>query len=198
MRTVSVIIPCFNAGEFLRKAVTSVVAQEGGFDSLEILIVDDRSTDPLTRELLQGYGSRDGVTVVPNQRTRGAAGARNTGLAHASARWVAFLDADDWWHPESLARRFDALAAFPEASWIGGDFCDVGDGAPGNCKGRFELHLASYPFLKDAYEPRRRPLLLSDPLRSFLIGIPTNTDATMVRREVLQRLGGFAETLLRA
>jgi glycosyltransferase involved in cell wall biosynthesis len=104
---VSVIIPTYNRGPFLRKALDSVLAQT--FRGFELIVVDSRSTDDTPR-ILDGFG--DGLTVL--QSARGNPGAaRNLGIRHSRAPLVAFLDSDDWWHPEKLSVQLDAMEREP-------------------------------------------------------------------------------------
>ncbi len=100
----SVIIPCYNAARFLPEAVASVRAQ--GWEPLEILVVDDGSTDDSVEVARRLEGLR--LIQKPNG---GAASARNLGLREARGDWIAFLDADDLWPPDrmrALASRFEA------------------------------------------------------------------------------------------
>src|SRR5574337_356453 len=123
--TVSVVVPAYNAAAFLRRAIDSVLGQTAV--DLELLVVDDGSTDA-TLQLLAGYGER--LRAI-SQVNAGPAGARNRGLALARGRYIAFLDADDWWLPEKLGRQVALLDSRPE---IG--FCSTGtrvvhaDGTP--------------------------------------------------------------------
>ena len=92
---VSVIIPAFNRAELVRRAVDSVLAQRTTPD--EIIVVDECSTDA-TPEVAGSLGAR----VIRHEQNRGAAAARNTGLAEARNDWVALLDSDDEWLPNLL------------------------------------------------------------------------------------------------
>lgn len=96
---VSVIIPTYNRAGQVAEAVASVAAQT--FRDFEILVVDDGSTDA-TPEVL---ASLEGVRVLRHACRRGVAAARNLGAAKAKGEWLAFLDSDDLWLPEKLARQ---------------------------------------------------------------------------------------------
>jgi len=195
----TVVVPCLNAGSYLEKCISSIgEQQEGRFELLEVLVVDDGSTESTTLAALERISRNPLVRVLRNERQNGSAGARNTGVRHARGEWIAFLDADDWWPRNSLYERFDALAVHPEATWVGGDFGDVTSEDDLPEVGRFESRLASYPFLAAAYHPIKRPLLLDSPLNQFLAHAPTWTGVTLLRRDVISSRGGFAEHLLRA
>jgi glycosyltransferase involved in cell wall biosynthesis len=104
---VSVIIPTYNRAGLVAEAVASVEAQT--FRDLEILVVDDGSTDntPDVLALLEG------VRVLRHPTRRGVAAARNLGAAAARGEWLAFLDSDDLWLPEKLARQMAYLEERP-------------------------------------------------------------------------------------
>ena len=110
MRTLfSVVIPLFNKGNFISDCIKSAVAQE--FDDYEIIVVDDGSTDG-GAEVAKRFSSR--LVRLITQKNAGVAAARNTGIAHASFDWIAFLDADDLWAPWHLSTLREAVRAAPE------------------------------------------------------------------------------------
>jgi len=111
---ITVVIPAFNAVRYLAEAIDSIRAQ-GAF-ALEILVVDDGSTDG-TAELASGLGADVRVIRQPNG---GAAAARNTGIAAASGDLVGFLDADDLWPPGRLALLVGYLRERPGLSMVVG------------------------------------------------------------------------------
>lgn len=104
---ISVIMPTFNSGNYLEKAVHSVLIQDV---PLELIIIDDCSTDH-TNKLLSQFNSYDNVIYVRNEVNLGAAASRNKGVLLAKGKYIAFLDADDYWAPHKLSRQLDALEA---------------------------------------------------------------------------------------
>ena len=110
MNTVSVIIPVYNRAHSVARAIDSVLSQElpDGKWSLQLILVDDGSTDNLA-EALVPYGDR--VLCIRHDRNRGAAAARNTGIAAAEGGYLAFLDSDDTWLPGKLVAQLDFMRA---------------------------------------------------------------------------------------
>ena len=96
MPKVSVIIPCYNAGEWIDEAVDSVLSQT--YKDYEIIIVNDGSSDPLTQEKLRSYESSS-IQVI-HQENKGPAAARNTGIRSARGEYILPLDADDMLVPD--------------------------------------------------------------------------------------------------
>ncbi len=103
MPTVSVIIPTYNRGYVIESAIESVLAQT--HRDFEIIVVDDGSTDD-TKQRLSRYAGKIRCLEGPH---RGAAAARNAGIRQARGEFVAFLDSDDIWLPEKLAKVVDVF-----------------------------------------------------------------------------------------
>ncbi len=101
----SIIIPTFNRADKLRKALESVLNQT--FCDYEVLVMDDGSTDE-TRKVVESFNdARLFYDWAPN--SGGPAAPRNRGLNFAKGTYIAFLDADDWWHPNKLSKCFEML-----------------------------------------------------------------------------------------
>jgi glycosyltransferase involved in cell wall biosynthesis len=105
---ISCIVPVFNGEPFLREALDSIFEQT--YQAIEVIVIDDGSTDN-TAQIVASFGPRLSFRWQPNS---GPAAARNLGLDVARGDFFAFLDADDLWHPEKLARQFARFAARPE------------------------------------------------------------------------------------
>lgn len=108
MPKVSVIIPTYNRGNLIKRAVDSVLSQT--FKDFEIIIIDDGSKDD-TKEVLAPYMDR--VRYVP-QANGGISKARNRGIELAQGQYIAFLDSDDYWAPEKLQMQTDILDGNPK------------------------------------------------------------------------------------
>lgn len=104
---ITCIIPAFNAEAFLAEAIDSIVGQSYG--GTEIIVVDDGSTDT-TGAIIAGYGAR---VVGLRQENAGPAAALNAGIRSARGELVAFLDADDLWDRDKLARQLSRIEAKP-------------------------------------------------------------------------------------
>jgi glycosyltransferase involved in cell wall biosynthesis len=164
---VTVVIPSYNCGPLTVEAVESVLAQT--VPASEILVVIDGSTDN-TFELLNQFGDRIRLITQPNQ---GVAAARNTGLRLATGEFVAFLDADDVWHPEKLERQLSFLNLNPEIGV-----------------------LATLTYAWPSSEHPNQPLTTVPGLRCFseeelLIRNPLTTSSVIIRRSLQQDLGDF-------
>jgi hypothetical protein len=172
MPNVSVVIPTYNRERLLGQTLRSALAQRGV--DFEILVVDDGSTDG-TADDVAALGDHR-VRLLRHQRPRGVATARNTGAAAAHGAWVAFLDDDDLWAPDKLARQLDA------ARTAGGDWVYAGtvevDGA-----GRL---------LGGAPPPPPSVLLAQLTRRNPM---PAGSSNVMVRATLLAEAGGFDPAL---
>ena len=94
LKTVSIIIPVYNVEQYIAECLDSVIHQT--YRGLEIICVDDKSTDR-SAEILRDYSQKDHrITVIQNQRNLGQASSRNIGLATATGDYILFLDSDDW------------------------------------------------------------------------------------------------------
>lgn len=106
---ISVVIPCYNAKRYVAAALTSVFEQ--GWPDIEVIVVDDGSTDGSASLISRDF---PGVTLI-TQQNQGVASARNLGIRRARGDWIAFLDADDVWLPGKLAAQQQALVEQPDA-----------------------------------------------------------------------------------
>lgn len=166
---VSVVVGAYNAAPWIRDTLDSALAQT--LDDTEVIVVDDGSTDA-TPQILEAYG--DAIRLV-RQANQGPAAARNRGVAEARGTYVAFLDHDDLWLPDKLARQLDALRQAPAAAWCYTDAAwfdsDTGQ----------TMHLASQ------FAPPRE----GDVLLPLFGGNFLTFASTLVRRDVLEDAGGF-------
>ncbi len=105
----SVVIPAYNAETYIERAIES--ARQQTLSDLEILVVDDGSTDD-TASIVEGIAAKDDrVKLIRFPTNKGVSAARNAAFDRASGDWVAILDADDWYAPERLARLIETAEA---------------------------------------------------------------------------------------
>jgi glycosyltransferase involved in cell wall biosynthesis len=109
MPQVSVIIPLYNKGNYIGRALDSVFAQT--FQDYEVIVVNDGSTDD-GPAIAAGY--KDARLRIIEQENAGPGAARNRGIREARGQYIAFLDADDEWLPEFLKKSYQALEANPD------------------------------------------------------------------------------------
>jgi glycosyltransferase involved in cell wall biosynthesis len=170
---VSVVIPVYNGRAYLEGAVKTVLAQTRA--PLEVLVVDDGSTDG-TRELAASLAPRVALIAQANQ---GAGAARNVGVARARGSHVAFLDVDDRWTPEKLAKQMAVFERHPEVAVVGSRLAKIDrQDRPLPSPGRI-LPRAQYD----------RPASFREVL--LMTGNVVPLSSAVVRRDVFQSAGGF-------
>ena len=172
----SVVIPAYNSGDFVARAIESVAAQRCA--DCEIVVVDDGSTDN-TVEVVRSFGSRVSLVQQPNQ---GPGAARNAGIARAAGEYVVFLDSDDLWFPWTLATFSQAVEAHRRPAFLAGTGVDFVD----------ETELRSLVAGDAVFEHFN--CYLSAAPRDFWIGTP----AAAIRADVLRRIGGFCAERINA
>jgi glycosyltransferase involved in cell wall biosynthesis len=170
---VSVITPAYNAGPFLAETISSVLLQT--FENLELLIVDDGSTDDTLEQALRWARTDARIRVVANPHV-GISHARNTAMAQARGEFFALLDSDDVWLPTYLAEQMAIFTESPQAGVVAGNAFNLGgrcDGQPFNKMGP-----ARTISLLDMIEQERAVCVMS-----------------VFRRAVYERIGAFDEQL---
>ncbi|MGO4433768.1 glycosyltransferase family 2 protein, partial [Paenarthrobacter sp. RAF9] len=123
--TVSVVVPCYNYGHYLPQAVGSALAQEGV--DVEVIVVDDASTDGSAAVAWRLASSDPRISVVHHATNQGHIATYNDGLARAGGRYVTLLSADDLLAPGALARAAALMEANPRVGMVYGlpkDFTD--------------------------------------------------------------------------
>ena len=167
---VSVLMPVCNAMPFLPTALESI--QNQTYRNVQIVIVDDGSTDDSARVLDEAANLDQRITIIRRGNT-GLCVALNEALASATGRYVARMDADDWSHPQRLAEQVDFLEAHPKVIAVGTSIRRVDDADRPICD----------RLLPDTHNAIEQLLL------SGIAGGLTHATA-MIRREALMRLSG--------
>lgn len=167
----SVVITCYNYGQYIRAAIESVLDQT--WQDFEIIVIDDGSTDD-TPQVMAEYNGHEKIRYL-RQENQGQPKAKNRGIAESRGEFVAFLDADDVWLPEKLALQLQLFnepavgVGYTRRYWIDPD----GQVIQGNERTLRRGTILNYIFI--------------DNFICF--------SSSMVRRELLDTIGGFDETL---
>lgn len=170
--SVDVILPVYNGLPYLRQAVESVLAQT--HTALNLYVVDDGSTDGVADYIASVEDGRLTLFTKPNG---GLSSARNFGILHSSAPYVAFLDADDVWYPEKLRKQLALLRRRPTAGLVHAYQHFIDD--TGRIIGSAERSAQGYVF---------------DELLNGNI-VTGSASIAVVRRDALDRVGTFREDL---
>ena len=167
---ISIVIPTYNRLRLLKEALASIWVQTYGL--YEVTVVDDGSSDG-TLAYLEFLGDR--INLVRQQRA-GPAAARNAGFQRSSGDYIAFLDSDDIWLPWTL-ETFQHVAARYQPSLISGAVLEFSEHVPRVDQGELSIDL-----FQDFLETAKRP------------GFASSCNM-LVKRKVIQSLGGFDESL---
>jgi glycosyltransferase involved in cell wall biosynthesis len=165
---ISVVIPAYNSKRTIVETIQSALAQEDV--TVEVIVVDDGSSDD-TAVIAESVG--DPRVRVVRKVNGGAPSARNAGIAEATGEWVAFLDADDLWVTHKLRAQLKALRAVPNG---------------------FAAHAGAYIVDDDMNVLQiRRCSESSNNLLAYLLfqNLPAVASSWIVRRDVLEQIGGF-------
>jgi len=172
---VSILLPTFERPALLRLTLESVFAQT--FRAWELIIVDDGSTEE-TRAWLRSVAARPGVRLIENPHAGQLAAVRNAGVRAARGEFVAFLDSDDLWTRDKLARQVAQLESGVAGQWSYTNFICIDE------------HGRRQP----DDEQRRWFPHTGDILRQAITGEASiRTPTVMARRDLVERAGGFDE-----
>jgi len=168
---ISIIIPTYNHGQYIGRALKSVIQQT--YENFEIIVIDNNSTDN-TETVLIKYENEPRVRVIKISNQGIIAKSRNKGIEYANGEWIAFLDSDDWWENKKLESCVNKING--DIDLIYHDLISVG-GENSN-----KLKTRTRQVKKDVF----RDLILSG-------NIISNSSA-FVRSDLIKRVGGFNET----
>ncbi|MCT8140375.1 glycosyltransferase family 2 protein [Anaerobacillus sp. CMMVII] len=99
---VSIVIPCYNYGRYLKDAIDSALKQT--YHNIEVIVVNDASTDEFTIEKLREFEKQENITVIHHKQNKGLPAARNTAIKAASGKYILPLDADDTIEPTTVEK----------------------------------------------------------------------------------------------
>lgn len=179
---ISVIIPAYNASQYIERAIESVLEQTRPAD--EIIVVNDGSQDN-TGDIVRNYADK---VILIEQANKGVSCARNAGIEAATSDWIAFLDADDEWLPDKLKLQCEHLGRNPELSWTTGMYynCECEQNHKQTLKISSLQNEKIVKFLgeKEFFESY---------FQAFTLGANGNTNTMLVRKDQLIRADFFQE-----
>lgn len=180
---ISVVIPAYNCGAYLCRAVDSVLRQT--YSPHEIIVVDDGSTDD-TVAAAQSYGERIRLIV---QENAGASVARNRGVEAAGGEWIAFLDGDDEWLENRLELTVRVLVENPDLVWATGNYyeclCEKQRRAAATPEAELRDMLGGRNYFHDFFVAAAR-------------GVWGHTDTMVIKKSALMEAGLFRPGQLKA
>lgn len=168
---ISVIIPAYNAEEFIAKTLESVLSQT--HQNIEILVVDDGSTDT-TAQIVKSFAQKDSRIILLQQSNAGVAAARNLAIQKSQGEYIAAIDADDIWYPQNLEKQVECLTSSAQSvgvvySWS----VDIN-----------EQDLLTGGFYNSTIEGEVYTALVY----KYFIG---NASSSLIRRACFEKIGGY-------
>lgn len=163
----SVIIPYYNKSAYIARCIDSVLNQT--FGKYEIIVVDDGSTDEGIKLIFEKYGPRIHIFRQENQ---GVSAARNTGIRNAAFEYIAFLDADDCWHPQYLEKMHWVICHEKDVSIIGSHYSRSND--------FLQRHYYTLPYFK-----------FDDYFKEAIRNTYFTSSSAVVKKSFFDECGGF-------
>lgn len=168
---ISVIIPAYNAEEFIAQTLESVQSQT--YQNIEILVVDDGSTDT-TADIIKSFAQKDSRIILLQQSNAGVAAARNLALQKSQGEYIAPIDADDIWYPQNLQKQLEYLIeSEPSVGVVYSWSLDIN-----------EHNLLTGGFYNSTIEGEVYTALVY----KYFIG---NASSSLIRRACFEKIGGY-------
>lgn len=187
---VSVICPVFNTGPSVLASAIGTVLGQGGEHEVQLVLVNDGSTDPATTAALR-EAARDGrVLVVDQPRNAGPSAARAAGIARAAHDWIGFIDSDDLWPAGKLDWAEAVRRERPDTRWIGGAFATL---LPGDRTTPSRLLTEDCAPAKAGARAQR---LVAPASTRALVGAWHPLGSSLFQKALLEEAGGFDPRLL--
>jgi glycosyltransferase involved in cell wall biosynthesis len=183
---VSVVIPTYNRAEKVGKTIESALAQT--FTELEVIVVDDGSSDNTGPVLAEAFGNRIRYFAQANQ---GASMARNKGIKEARGEWIAFLDSDDLWEPDKIEWQLKAVDQFGPG--CGGSYTDTRFFNCPETRTMFQMAERNYRHMGETGINSEVLRLL---VRPGGAGMVVCLSSFLVRSDLARKTGGFDPKLL--
>lgn len=171
MSIVSIIMPTYNSESFILDTINSVVKQT--FESWELIIVDDCSSDNTVKIIKKKFGHDKRIHIFENEMNSGAGVSRNNGLIQSKGKYIAFLDSDDIWHENKLEVQIDAMS-----------------------KHDFDITHTSYSFINEDGTKAKGRVLVSDcvDLDSYMKNTEIGMSTAVINKE---KVGDFQFNAMR-
>ncbi|MDJ0768705.1 MAG: glycosyltransferase family 2 protein [Ilumatobacter sp.] len=193
--SVAVVVPAYNAADFLAETLTSIVEQT--VDQWSCVVVDDGSTDA-TADVVAEFAASDPRIRLVQQANAGVAAARNTGIRATQSEYLLFLDADDLLEPDAIERLRAVLVAAPDAPAAHGTATVIDAGGGHSTARGYEQEFGRRRLVEaqrgPVLRPRTEPVPASSPTgpETLLLRNPVTTPGqALVRRSALQRTEWF-------
>ena len=168
---ITIVIPAYNREKLIARTLDSLLAQS--FEDWECIVVDDHSTDS-TWSVLEKYTSKyPKIRIFKNERTKGACGARNTGLSHAKSDLIQFFDSDDEMHPDLLSELYSHFSADVDVLTCWTNVVDVNSGE----------RIKTFENITEGY--------IHDSLMRETTYVDTN--CALMRKQIVECVGGWSE-----
>lgn len=177
MKDLSVIIPVYNAGVLIDRCLDSIFSQQGNYQ-IEVICIDDGSTDNSVEIIRQRKESSIRLLTQPNS---GPASARNKGITLAEGRYIAFLDADDYWEQGFIEKTLEFLQLHEECIAVS--------------VGQRHITMSGESIRPEEIENFDRPMVLNDFFEFWARYNHVCTGSIVIRTDVCQKTGGQREDL---
>lgn len=181
--SIAVVIPVYNGAATIARAIRSVLEQTHA--AAEIIVVDDGSTDATAR-VVSEFGPAVEYLFQPNS---GVSAARNKGAAHATAEWLAFLDADDWYYPDRLRWHAEWIERESDLDFLTGDY-DYRRADGSLISRSMEITEAGVLLLRKA-NAAQQIIMGAEEMALFVENHFGDTHTLTVRRQTFADLGGY-------
>ena len=168
---ISVIIPVYNAEEYVADILEDVLAQT--YKDLEIILIDDGSKDS-SLKILKKYELRDDRIIVLHCENGGPSKARNIGLKYATGEFIRFLDADDRIHTDSMEHLISPMLEDDTIDMVIGNYCCIPE----------QGYLSGKELRQGTYDKNTFIDIFIDNVRTFFIGVPWNK---LYRRQIIEK-----------
>lgn len=180
---ISIVMPVFNGGRYIQRAIESALGQQ--YPAHELIIIDDGSTDG-TPGVLKSYGDRIITRRIP--QSGGPATPKNTGMSLATGDYIAFLDHDDVWFKNKLAAQVEMVRRYPEIGFFACNYAVRYNHLGNRMVNHFEK-LRNFSQMTFNEPFKQHPFLTL--IKENFVG---TTSTAMIRRDIIEKAGVFSTT----